>query len=62
MYIDLINQSYKYYLLDRTKREIRLVRIKGFIEVTAFIRDPIASDLLERDNVSRAIIEKDFPI
>ena len=57
-----MNQSYKYNPLDRTKREIRLVRIKGFVEVTAFIRDPIASDLLERDDVFRAMIEKDFPM
>ena len=57
-----MNQSYKYNPLDRTKREIRLVRIKGFVEVTAFIRNPIASDLLERDDVFRAMIEKDFPM
>ena len=59
---NLMNQSYKYRPLDRTKREIRLVRIKKFVEVTTFIQDPIVSDLLERDDVFRAMIEKGFPI
>ncbi|KAI9774770.1 MAG: hypothetical protein M1839_001637 [Geoglossum umbratile] len=57
-----MNQFYKYHPLDRTKREIRLVRIKDFVRVTAFTRDPIASDLYERDDVYRTMIEKDFPI
>lgn len=57
-----VNQPYGYRPLNRAKREIRLVHIKNSVELTSFTHDPVVSDLLEKDEVTRANIEKGFPV